>query len=189
MIAERMSREEAARAQYEALAGVSFIAPYAETVEDLHNVRRSDIGERIGEIEHRALGEALRNYFQHPERRSANPRGVGLLPRRHVTILRHVAIGKESNAIALQAAEETDGAIGGREASIDAAQVFDHGTFQETLNRWNIAELVGATGLPRSTTRYLRSGRTKTPSPAILAALREGPPLLDHLAAKRSHPT
>jgi hypothetical protein len=187
-LAGRITWEEAqlAQARYEGLASVSFIAPYAQTLADLRDVRRSDTGELVGEIAHRTLGEALRTYFQHPEWKSGNPRGVGLLPRRHVTVLRHVAIGKESNAIALLAAEETDGAIGGREAGIDAAQVFDHGTFQETLSRWSVAELVRATGLKRATIRDLRSGRTARPRPATLAALRLG---LSRLVEESRAPT
>jgi hypothetical protein len=175
-LAGRVSWEEvqAAKARYEVLAGVTFIAPYAETWERVREVRRTDTGEVVGGIEHRTLGEALRDYFQHPEWKSGDPRGIGLLPRRHVTVLRHVAIGKESNAIALQAAEETDGAIGGREAGIDAAQMFDQGTLQETLSPWSVADLVRATGLKRSTMRDLRSGRITRPSPAILSALRVG---------------
>lgn len=89
-----------------------FIAPFAQTRADVREVRRTDTGEVVEGIAHRTLGEALRSYFQHPEWKSADPRGVGLLPRRHVTVLRHVAIGKESNAIALLAAEETDARLG-----------------------------------------------------------------------------
>jgi hypothetical protein len=138
------------------------------------DVRRTDTGGLADAIEHRTLGEALRDYFQHPEWKSGDPRGVGLLPRRHVLVLRHVAIGKESNAIALQAAEETDGAIGGREAGIDAAQVFDHGTLQDTLSPWSVAQLTRVTDLKRSTIRDMQTGRTTRPSPAILSALRPG---------------
>jgi hypothetical protein len=172
----RMSWEvaEAAKAHYEGLAGVSFIAPYAHTQSELRDVRRSDTGELVGDIEHRTLGEALRGYFLYPEWKSGEPRGVGLLPRRHVHVLRHVAIGKESNPIALQAADETDGVIGGREADINAAQVFDHGNLQETLSPWSAQELARATGLPRSTIRDLRSGRTARPSRAILSSLHAG---------------
>jgi hypothetical protein len=175
-LAGRVTAEEAraAKARYAGLEGAAFIAPYAQTLAELRDVRRSDTGEFVGDIEHRTLGEALRGYFQHPEWKAGDPRGVGLLPRRRVTILRHVAIGKESNAIALQSAEETDGTIGGREAGIDASQVLDYGALHETLSQWSVAELVRATGLKRSTIRDLRCGRTARPGLAILSALRRG---------------
>jgi hypothetical protein len=175
-LAGRMSWEaaEAAKAGYAGLAGVSFIAPYAQTLAELRDVRRTDTGELVGDIQHRTLGETLRNYFQHPEWKSADPHGVGGLPRRHVMVFRHVAIGKESNPIALQTAEETDGAIAGREAGIDAAQVFAYGSLQETLSSWRVADLVRATGLPRSTIRDLRRGITLTPSAQTLTKIAHG---------------
>jgi hypothetical protein len=172
----RITWEEAraAQARYAGLEGVPFIAPYAQSLADLRDVRRTDTGELVGAIEHRTLGETLRDYFLHPEWKSADPRAAGLLPRRHVRVLRPVAIGKESNAIMLQSAEETDGAIGGREAGIDAAQVFDEGSLEDTLSHWSVAELMQATGLPRSTIRDLRSGRTTRPSAETLSALLAG---------------
>jgi hypothetical protein len=187
-LAERMPWEEAraAQARYDGLAGVSFIAPYAQTLADLHDVRRSDTGELVGDIAHRTLAEALRGYFLHPEWKSGEPRGVGLLPRQHVNVLWHVEIGKESNAIMLLSAEETDGAIGGHDAGIDGAQVFGHGALQEALSPWSVPELVHATKLPRSTIRDLRTGRTVRPSPAILLALRLG---LARLVAERQATT
>jgi hypothetical protein len=184
-LAGRISWEDARvmQARYEELVGVAYFAPYAERWEDVRAVRRMDTGEVVEGIKHRTLGEALRAYFQHPEWKSADPRGVGLLPRRRVRVMQHTATGKESNALAKLAAEETDGAIGGREAGIDGAQVFDHGTLQETLSRWSIAELVQVTGLKRSTMRDLRSGKTVEPSPETLRALLHGLSQLDRQTA------
>jgi hypothetical protein len=64
--------------------------------------------------------------------------------------------------------------LGGREVGIDAAQAFDHGSLQKTLSPWSVADLVRATGLPRSTIRDLQSERTARPHPSILLALRKG---------------
>jgi hypothetical protein len=115
------------KAQYDGLAGVSFYAPYAQAAADLHDIRRSDTHELVEAIEHRTLAEVLRDYYRHPEWKSADPHGVGLLPRRHVMVLQHRATGRESNRAALASAEETDGVVGGEEAGMDGAQVFDIG--------------------------------------------------------------
>jgi hypothetical protein len=128
----------------------------------------------VGAIDHRTLGEALRDYFQHPEWKAGDPQRVGLLPRRHVIVAWPVAIGKESNALSLLTAEETDGALGGTEAGIDGAQVFDQGTLQEALSRWSATDLARMTGVKRSTIRDLQTGKTARPRQTIQAALLQG---------------
>jgi hypothetical protein len=165
---------DAAKTWYEGLAGVSFYAPYASSAAELRDIRRGDTHEVVDGITHRTLAEALRDYFRHPEWKSSDPRGVGLLPRRHVSAWCHQAIGKESNAISLMAAEETDGVVEGAEAGMDGAQVFDVGNLQETLQRFSMAELVRATGLPRRTIYDLRSGKVQEPQPETVAAIRRG---------------
>jgi hypothetical protein len=112
---------------------------------------------------------------------------VGLLPRRHVHALRHKAIGKESNAIALIAAEETDGVVEGEEAGMDGAQVFDVGSLQEALQRYSMAELVRATALPRRTLYNLRSGKVQDPQPKTLAVIRRGLQALACCVSSLSH--
>jgi len=96
---------------------------------------------------------------------------VGLLPHRRVRVLRHVAIGKESNAISLQAAEESDGVLGGREAGIDTAQAFDHGSLQKTLSSWSVADLArdGPTALDDSGSAE-RADRSTTSIDSVGAA-------------------
>jgi hypothetical protein len=125
-------------------------------------------------IEHRTLAESLRDYFRHPEWKSGNPCGVGVLPRRHVFALCHRASGKESNAIALMTAEDTDGVVGGEEAGMDAAQVFDVGNFGETLQRYSVSDLARVTCLAHRTIHNLRNGKVHAPSPQTLAALARG---------------
>jgi hypothetical protein len=174
---------QAAKARYEGLAGVSFYAPYASSAAELRDIRRGDTHELVEGITYRTLAEALRDYFRHPEWKSGDPRGVGVLPRRHVVVWRHQAIGKESNAIALVAAEETDGVVDGEEAGMDSAQIFDVGSLQETLQRYTVAELVRTTGLQRRTLYYLRSGKVCSPSPETLAATRRGLEALDRTSA------
>jgi hypothetical protein len=179
--AEQLSWDEvqAATSRYVGLAGVSFYAPYAASAAELLDIRRSDTHELVDRIAHRTLAEALRHYFRHPEWKSGDPRGVGLVPQRHVTVWRHQAIGKESHAIALMAAEETDGVVEGGEAGMDGAQVFDVGSLQETLQRFSMAELVRATGVSRRTLYNLRSGKVSNPWVDTLVAIQRGLEALD----------
>jgi hypothetical protein len=120
----------------------------------------------------RTPAETLRDYYRHPEWKSGDPQGVGTLPRRQVVVLRHKAIGKETNRQALVPAEDTDGVVGGEEASADAAQEFDVGDVSELLQRYSVAELVRATGLPRRTIYGLRSTLVKEPRPETVEAIR-----------------
>jgi hypothetical protein len=62
--------------------------------------------------------------------------------------------------------------VEGEEVGMDGAQVFDVGNLQETLQRYSIAELMRATGLPRRTIYDLRSGNVQDPQPVTLAAIR-----------------
>jgi hypothetical protein len=128
----KMSWEEAraVQARYEELADVSLYAPYATAAMDLHDIRRSDTHELVKGFEHRTLAETLRDYYRHPEWKSGDPQGAGILPRRQVFVLRHKATGKETNRLALADAEDTDGVVGGEDAGMDAAQVLDVGTWR-----------------------------------------------------------
>jgi hypothetical protein len=163
---------QAARERYAGLAGVSFYAPYATKAADLQDIRRADTHELVEGIEHRTLAEALRDYFRHPEWKSGDPRGVGPLPRRHVHAQRHQAIGKESNDLALMAAEDTDGVIDGARVGMDGAQVFDVGNLADTLQQYSVADLVRATGLPRRTIYEVRSGKAGSPKDEKIATFR-----------------
>lgn len=69
------------------------------------------------DLEHKTLNERLRGYFQHRERKSYPPDGAGLLQRRHVRVIEHVFIGKESQQIKEDTAEETGNAIGYKNTS------------------------------------------------------------------------
>jgi len=164
----------AACARYERLPGISFYAPYARSAADLRAIRRSDTGEIVEGIAHRTLEESLHDYFRHPEWKSADPRAVGMLPRRRVLTLQHRAIGKESNRLALMAAEDTDGVVGGDEAGMDGAQVFDAGNMAEALQLYRVSDLVLATGLPRRTIYDLRNGAARAPRPSTVTALVRG---------------
>jgi hypothetical protein len=153
---------------------VHFYAPYASSAAELRDIRRTDRHDIVEYIEHRKLAESLCDYFRHPEWKSGDPHGVGPLPRRHVSVWRYQAIGKESNALALMSAEDTDGTVDGEGAGVDGAQIFDIGSVQETLQHYRVAELMRATGLSRRTLYNLRSGKVISPSEKTLAALAHG---------------
>jgi hypothetical protein len=87
---------------------------------------------------------------------------------------RHSGYGKESNAIALMAAEEANGVVVDEEAGMDGTQVIDVGSLQETPQRYSMVELVQATGLQRRTLYYLRCGKVTEPQSVTLAAIRRG---------------
>jgi hypothetical protein len=121
----------------------------------------------------------LADYFTHAEAKTAHPEGVGPLARWHVTVERVVAIGKESNRLALMAAEETHGTLGGQEMWGS----FVYGATGErealaSLFMEDIADLLAATCLPRSTLYAVRHGST-SPTSQTLEALGEGIRLLD----------
>jgi hypothetical protein len=166
--------------------GSALYTGYCETVDDVHiahragQLRRVGDGKRVApEVPLTAMAAMLQGYFTHAEAKAANPLGVGLLERRHVMADRVIAIGKESNRLALMAAEETYGTLGGQEMSGSVV----YGTTGErealaSLFAEDIRDLMAATCLPRSTLYALRNGTT-TPSPQTLVALQEGMRLLE----------
>jgi hypothetical protein len=125
------------------------------------------------------MAEVLQGYFMHPEAKPATPQGMGPLPRRHVAVERVVAIGKESNRLALMQAEETYGTIGGD--TMAGSIVYGVTGTQDTLASLfaeDIVDQMAATCLPRSTLYAVRHG-PGTQSAQTLAALQEGMRLLD----------
>jgi hypothetical protein len=132
--------------EYTDLAGVTFYAPYGNSIEALRGkIRRSDTHELV-EIEHKTLNERLLEYFQHPEAKSSPANGLGLLARRHVYVYEHVFIGKESNAIKDDSAEESGDII-----ETDEPAVYVREGLSEVVKAIGVPELVKATGIARQT--------------------------------------
>jgi hypothetical protein len=176
-----MRRDAAGGEVYSELAGVPFYAPYITSADELRDVRRSDTGAVVdGLFQFRTLAECLREYFDHPEWKTANPRGVGVLPRRRVHVMGYQHIGKESNPVKQAIAEDTDGVAEGTTAGIDGAQHFGGvGGIGEVLRRYRVADLMRVTKVGRQTLYDLRQGKTTTPSEATLAVIMVGLAVLE----------
>ncbi len=172
------------------LRGVAFYAPYCPTLADLHAARanrrlfRMDTHQPLSDdsLPLTTLANAVENYYTHPEAKSGDPAGMGVLPRRHVRIARLIPIGKESDALWETTAQETGDTLGAWEAQ--NAQVFapsvaagsDPTALRDVATQYRIADLLLATGLPRRTLHYVLNGRQ--PSQTSCAALAAGLPLL-----------
>ena len=132
--------------KYTDLAGVTFYASYGNSIEALRGkIRRSDTHELV-EIEHKTLNERLAEYFQHPEAKSSPSDGVGLLARRHVYVVEHVFIGKESNAIKDDTAEESGDIV-----ATDEPEVYVREGLSEVVKAIGVPVLAKATGIARQT--------------------------------------
>jgi hypothetical protein len=158
--------ERAMAQQLLSLEGVPFYAPYASSVEQLHDIRRAGTHEVV-QIQHKTLAECLEFYFVHPEWKAANPDGAGPLTRRHVRVLRHVRCGKETSRVLDDEADETDGTLVNFEE-----QVFAVGSMRETLRQYRVRDLMAATGLPRQTLYDLMGGAE--PAPPTMETIRAG---------------
>jgi hypothetical protein len=166
--------------------GSALYTGYCDTVDDVRDAHQAGQLRRVGDDQRLApevplttMAAMLEGYFTHAEAKAANSQGVGLMQRRHVTADCVMAIGKESNRVALMAAEETYGTVGGQE--MGGSVVYGATGEREalaTLFAEDMRDLMAATCLPRSTLYALRHGTT-TPSPQTLAALQEGMHLLD----------
>jgi hypothetical protein len=93
---------------YEGLAGV----PFYESPE---GIRRLDT-HKVVQIAHKTLRECVRNYYQHPEAKAANPDAVGVLERQHLVAVEHIYIGKETNEVWEEIEEESEGTLGHEDA-------------------------------------------------------------------------
>jgi hypothetical protein len=148
--------------------GSALYAGYCDTVDDVQAAHRSGQLRRVGDDQRLAsavpltsMAEMLAGYFTHVEAKASNSEGVGPLARRHVTVEQVVAIGKESNRLALIAAEETYGTLGGQE--MWGSVVYGATGEREALASLfmeDIADLMAATCLPRSTLCAVRHGTT-----------------------------
>jgi hypothetical protein len=166
--------------------GSALYTGYCDTVEDVHTAHRAGQLRRVWDNQRLAptvplttMAAMLQGYFTHAEAKAATPQGMGLLARRHVIADGVVAIGKESNRLALMAAEETSGTVGGREMG-GSVEYGATGEWEALASLFaeDIHDLLAATCLPRSTLYAVRH-YTSSPSPQTLAALQEGMRLLD----------
>jgi hypothetical protein len=166
--------------------GSALYTGYCDTLEDVQaahqagQLRRVQDSQRLSpEVPLTTMAEVLRGYFTHSEAKVATPHGVGILPRRHIRVQQIVAIGKESNRLALMQAEETYGTLGGQEMTgsvVYGATGVRH--MLASLFAEDIVDLMAATCLPRRTLYAVRYGTTH-PTRQTWEALQEGMRLLD----------
>jgi hypothetical protein len=62
-------------------------------------------------IEHKTIRECLRDYYEHPEAKAANPHDVGVLERVAVCVIDQVYCGKESNDVLVELDDESEGVL------------------------------------------------------------------------------
>lgn len=186
------------RALYEEVAGkTAFYAPYARTPGELQHIRRCDTHDEV-HIEHTTVLESVRDYFQHPEWKAANPKAQGVLERRHLAITGLRYIGKESNDILRSTADETEGVLYGADAALAGAVLYNPAVPGQTriqqvricaklLQGVYIADAMLVTGLSRGTIKTLQSGALQ-PSSATEAKVRAALPMLERIAGWRDIP-
>ncbi len=141
---------------YDGLEHVGYYASYARAASDLHAVRRNDTGARV-EIRHKTVAECLAYYYTHYEWKAAEPGGVGVLPRRHVSTVQHIHIGKESDRVQLVALEDTDGTTVESET-----QQYSTAGLSDTLRRYAMRDLVREIGVPHRTLYDIINGASPT---------------------------
>jgi hypothetical protein len=110
---ENCGLDEEERPCYDELEGVTFYAPFTNRFDDIKDtIRRNDTGELVKGIKHKTLLERLAGYFRRKESKSYPSDGYGLLARKHVHVVEHVYIGKESRDMNESLLEETGDIIG-----------------------------------------------------------------------------
>jgi hypothetical protein len=98
--------------KYDGLEGVAFY-------ESPEGIRRMDTHDVV-DIRHKTLRECLRDYFDHPEAKAANPRGIGVLERQHVVVVDQVYTGKETNQVLEELADESEDTLPYEDAQVFA---------------------------------------------------------------------
>jgi hypothetical protein len=137
---ENCGLDDDERPCYDELNDIAFYAPFTNRSDDIKdNIRRNDTGELVKSLKHKTLLERLAGYFRRKESKSYPSDGYGLLARKHVNVVEHVYIGKESRDIKESLLEETGDVIG-------------HHTDSDTPEyaRTGVAGFVAAVGLRRS---------------------------------------
>lgn len=128
------------------LKGVAFYASFGTNFNAIRGqIRRMDTHELIT-IDHRTLAECVLNYFSHPEAKAANPKGVGRLERQQLRIIEHVFIGKETQRIKDELAEQSEGILDYEDSTEYARDGLAQLLKQRPMKEW-----VKLTGIPRRT--------------------------------------
>jgi hypothetical protein len=133
--------------------GVSFYAPRGGD-----GIRRSDTHELVTGIEHKTIGECVREYFVHKAWTMEQPHGVGLLERRtvHVVGVRHV--GKETNEIEADLYTQSGGVLGEDAMQQYAGTGDGVDELRALLERYDLNSLATKTKIGVSTLHHYRDG-------------------------------
>jgi hypothetical protein len=143
------------------LKAVAFYAPFTNRFDDIRNsIRRNDTGELVKSLKHKTLLERLAGYFRRKESKSYPSDGYGLLVRKHVNVVEHVYIGKESRDIKESLLEETGDVIGHYTDS-DTPEYSRTGV-AGLVATVGAAELARRTGIPRRTLNDIKHGARPT---------------------------
>ncbi len=184
--------------------GTPFYAPYAKYADDLREVKRCDTNAPVPDgFLPVTVEEAVATYFQHPEWKAANPKAAGIMERRHLTVSGLLYIGKETNELHLETADETDGWVQARagavteyqgwralplpEPKVKSRQAPPTDTLFRALQGYAIGDVMLVTGLPQRTLYDAQAGKIQ-PSERTKTRALAGLPMLDKIAGWRDLP-
>lgn len=142
---------------YDDIDGVAFYAPFTHDPAGLHDVRRKDTN-AVVDIEPVTLADVIQAHFTHEEHKTATPRSVGTLARRHIVSVERTHIGKEIDQHQYERQADSGGVL-----RIDGPQSFTTTGLVEALRAHRVADLVHASGLPKQTISRVLHGATPDP--------------------------
>ncbi|WP_394808650.1 hypothetical protein [Nitrosomonas sp.] len=135
------------------LKGIAFYAPFGKSYQDICiQIKRMDKNE-LFTIEHKTLAECVADYFSHGEAKASNPKDIGRLKRRHLRIIEHIFIGKETNRVKDDISEGSEGIV-----EYEEAEEYGRMGLAELLKQKPMKEWVKLTGIPRQTLYDIRNG-------------------------------
>jgi len=146
---------------------------------DRENIRRKDTGERVNPKHLKTMKEALKGFFTHPESKSGNPTGIGLLPRRHVKAIGTVSVGKVINRIT-EHTSDMQGIPGLTEGEQKYAESFN---FKEILENVPTGELAKVSGVSPTALKGIKRQQVK-PNMATVRKILKG---IEKIKILRAH--
>lgn len=155
----------------------------AQKMGELGEIYRCDNNEKVPDFfKPTEICEQLQYYFAHSELKSENPKGVGLMPVRHIHIRRVRYQGKETNERLEELFEESMGLEGGyREQVFNTMEIIEETEYERLrrkLKRYPVADVLFLSGLPIHTLSRFYRGRAK-PSEKTYLRLQYADTLLD----------
>lgn len=157
------------------LVGVVCYSPLG----DRENIRRKDTGEKVAPKHLKTIKEALKGFFTHPESKSGDPTGIGLLPRRHVKAIGTVSVGKVINKITEDTSDIED-IPGLTEGEQKYAENFN---LKEILDSVPTGELAKISGVSPTTLKEIKRGKVN-PNMATVQKLLRG---IEKIKTLRAH--